>query len=176
MYSDSQKSPLSRLLEDDTLTVMEQLLPFCPPPMAKILALQMKLMEMKKIMEGFENEPYLKACGFEKDSSDMEGILRSLRESVSEETAGQIDEVLQMLSTLRLFRQWQSMFRSHPELMQLLSQSMPASISEKEPAMASDAFTDPSLFLLLNSMKNGEDMNTDTVKRLLDMAMKHSHS
>ncbi|MDO5146331.1 MAG: hypothetical protein Q4D60_04950 [Eubacteriales bacterium] len=162
-----ENSPLSKLLQDDSLTIMEQLLPCCPPPLAKIIALRMKALEIQKIMEGFNDEPYLKACGFENSSSDAESVLRSIRDSVSEEKAKQIDALLQTLSTFRLFSQWQGLFRSHPELMQLFSQSISA--TEKEAGDCSDTYADPSVFLLLNSLMNSEDSNADTLKALLEL-------
>ena len=85
-----QESPLSRLLEDDTLTIMETILPYCRPHLAKLLAVQMKILEIQKIMSGFDDEPRLRACGFEEPSADVESVLRSLRNSVSEEKAQQI--------------------------------------------------------------------------------------
>ena len=47
----------------------------------------------QKIMSGFDDEPRLRACGFEEPSADVESVLRSLRNSVSEEKAQQIDAI-----------------------------------------------------------------------------------
>lgn len=174
MYSEPSKSPLSRLLEDDAITILEHLIPCCPPTAAKILALRMKFMEIQKIMTGFDDESQLKACGFEDSSPDFESVLHSLRETVSGEKARQIDSLLQMLSTVRLFRQWQEMLQAHPELMQLFSQSVSNASTEKGGGKTNDAFTDPSLFFMLNSLMNGEDMNADAMKKIIDMTMKSS--
>lgn len=159
------QSPLSRLLEDDNLLLLEQLLPFCRPPVAKLLAVQMKVMEIQKIITGFEDEPYLQACGFEDSSADLETALRSLRPSLSEEKARQIDSVLQLIQFSRIYQTWQETMRTHPELMEFLSQSFGQHSSEK--GSASDAFADPSVFLMLNSLLGGDEKNTEKMREIL---------
>lgn len=168
-----QESPLSRLLEDDNLTIIERIIPLCQPPLAKILAIQMKLIELQKIMGGFNDEPYLRACGFESSSSDMESVLRSLRSSVSEEKAQQIDSVLNIIQFSKVYQTWQETLKNHPELMQLFSQSFnQSSNNEKGAGMSSDTFTDPSLFFLLNSIMNNDEGNNDKIRELLSAFMK----
>lgn len=102
-----QESPLSRLLEDDTLTIIETVLPYCRPHLAKMLAVQMKILEIQKILTGFDDEPRLRACGFEDSSVDVESVLRTLRNSVSEEKAQQIDSILNFIRFSRVYQNWQ---------------------------------------------------------------------
>ena len=76
-------SPLSRLLNDDNITIMEGIIPYCPPSLGRVLAVEMKLMEIQKIISCIDAEPTLRACGFEEQSADVESLLRSIRNSVS---------------------------------------------------------------------------------------------
>lgn len=164
-----QDSPLSRLLEDDTLTIIETILPYCRPHLAKMLAVQMKLLEIQKIMTGFDDEPRLRACGFEDSSVDVESVLRTLRNSVSEEKAQQIDSILNFVRFSRIYQNWQETMQSHPELMQLLNQSLASgnrkpgeNHSEEKGAGTGNPLSDPSLFMMLNSAMNRSgnvDMN-----------------
>lgn len=156
-----QDSPLSRLLEDDTLTILETILPYCRPHLAKILAVQMKLLEIQKIMTGFDDEPRLRACGFEDSSADVESVLRSLRHSVSEEKAGQIDSILNFIRFSRIYQNWQETMQNHPELMQLLNQNFSSgnkksneNNSEEKGAGSGNPLSDPSLFMMLSSAMN----------------------
>lgn len=110
-------SPLSRLLNDDNITILEGIIPYCPPSLGRALALQMKLMEMQKIISGFNDEPYLKACGFEDQTVDIESLLRSLRQSVSEEKRKQIDTILNMIHFSKMYQTYQEIISSHPELL-----------------------------------------------------------
>lgn len=176
-----QESPLSRLLEDDTLTIIETILPYCRPPLAKMLAVQMKLLEIRKIISGFEDEPYLRACGFEDASTDVETILRSLRNSVSEEKAGQIDAILNFIHFSRMYQSWQETIQNHPELIQLVNQSFSRNSNEKGAGFG-NPLADPSLFFMLNSAINGGndtgsgDSNSDErMKMLLDYAVKNNN-
>ena len=96
-------SPLSRLINDDNLTILENVIPYCNTNLGKLLALCLKFSEMQKIIEGFDDSERLNACGFENNSTDIESILRSVRSSVSEEKARQIDNILQILNFSRFF-------------------------------------------------------------------------
>ncbi|HJC32008.1 MAG TPA: hypothetical protein H9934_07745 [Candidatus Anaerobutyricum faecale] len=164
-----QESPLSRLLEDDTLTIIETVLPYCRPHLAKMLAVQMKILEIQKILTGFDDEPRLRACGFEDSSVDVESVLRTLRNSVSEEKAQQIDSILNFIRFSRVYQNWQETMQSHPELMQLLNQSLSSgnrssgeAVSEEKGAGTGNPLSDPSLFMMLSSAMNrggNVDMN-----------------
>lgn len=163
-----QESPLSRLLEDDTLTIIETILPYCRPNLAKMLAVQMKILEIQKIMTGFDDEPLLRACGFEDSSVDVESVLRTLRNSVSEEKAQQIDSILNFIRFSRVYQNWQETMQSHPELIQLLNQSLSGNrnsgdnASDEKGAGTGNPLSDPSLFMMLSSAMNRSgkaDMN-----------------
>ena len=97
-------SPLSRLINDDNLTILENVIPYCNTNLGKLLALCLKFSEMQKIIEGFDDSERLNACGFENNSTDIESILRSVRSSVSEEKARQIDNILQILNFSSLMK------------------------------------------------------------------------
>ena len=170
MQSTLSPSPLARLLEDDDLLLMEQLLPFCRPPVAKFLAVQMKVMEIQKIIAGFDDEPYLHACGFDDSSADLETVLRSLRPSLSEEKTRQIDSILQVIQFSRLYQTWQETMHNHPELVEFLSQNFGQRSGEKGPA--SEAFSDPSVFLMLNSLLGNDEKNGEKMREILSAFFK----
>ena len=109
-------SPLSRLINDDNLTILENVIPYCNTNLGKLLALCLKFSEMQKIIEGFDDSERLNACGFENNSTDIESILRSVRSSVSEEKARQIDNILQILNFSRFYEKYNQILSEHPEL------------------------------------------------------------
>ena len=112
-------SPLSRLINDDNLTILENVIPYCNTNLGKLLALCLKFSEMQKIIEGFDDSERLNACGFENNSTDIESILRSVRSSVSEEKARQIDNILQILNFSRFYEKYNQILSEHPELVRL---------------------------------------------------------
>ena len=111
-------SPLSRLINDDNLTILENIIPHCNANLGKFLALCLKISEMQKIMEGFDDSERLSACGFENNAQDIASILRSVRNSVSEEKAHQIDNILQILNFSRFYEKYNQILSEHPELVQ----------------------------------------------------------
>ena len=59
-------SPLSRLINDDNLTILENIIPHCNANLGKFLALCLKISEMQKIMEGFDDGHGIAPDGQEK--------------------------------------------------------------------------------------------------------------
>ena len=160
-------SPLSRLVNDDNLTILENVIPCCSPNLGKFLALCLKVSEMQKIMTGFDDNERLSACGFEDNSQDIESILRSVRGAVSEEKARQIDSILQVLNFSRFYEKYNQILSEHPELVRT-----PVSASaENQTNSDTNPFADPSLFFLLNSLMNNSDGNqNEKLKQVMNLA------
>ncbi len=160
-------SPLSRLISDDNLTILENIIPHCNANLGKFLALCLKVSEMQKIMEGFDDSERLSACGFENNSQDIESILRSVRNSVSGEKARQIDNILQILNFSRFYEKYNQILSEHPELVR-----PPAPITaETQGATEQNPFSDPSLFFLLNSLMNNVEGNqNEKLKQMMALA------
>ena len=160
-------SPLSRLITDDNLTILENIIPYCNTNLGKFLALCLKLSEMQKIMEGFDDSERLSACGFENNSQDVESILRSIRNSVSEEKAHQIDNILQILNFSRFYEKYNQILAEHPELVRPPAPSS----NETQTSNEQNPFSDPSLFFLLNSlMNNSEGNQNEKLKQMMTLA------
>lgn len=160
-------SPLSRLINDDNLTILENIIPRCNPNLGKFLALCLKASEMQKIIIGFDDSERLSACGFEDNSQDIESILRSVRSAVSEEKAHQIDNILQILNFSRFYEKYNQILSEHPELVR---PPAPAA-TENQSAPDTNPFADPSLFFLLNSlMNNSEGNQNERLKQVMNLA------
>lgn len=165
-FNDSP-SPLSRLVNDDNLTILENIIPCCNPNLGKFLALCLKVSEIQKIMTGFDDSARLSACGFEDNSQDIESILRSVRGAVSEEKAHQIDNVLQILNFSRFYEKYNQILSEHPEL---IRPPAPAA-AENQSTPDANPFADPSLFFLLNSlMNNSEGNQNERLKQVMNLA------
>ena len=162
-------SPLSRLINDDNLTILENIIPHCNANLGKFLALCLKISEMQKIMEGFDDSERLSACGFENNAQDIASILRSVRNSVSEEKAHQIDNIRQILNFSRFYEKYNQILSEHPELVQ--SSAPATSSADTPPSTEQNPFSDPSLFFLLNSLMNGsEGKQNEKLKQLMTLA------
>ena len=165
-------SPLSRLINDDNLTIMENIIPHCNPSLGKFLAIYLKVNEIQKIMTNFEDRNQLNACGFEENSHDIESILYSIRNSVSEEKAYQIDNILQVLKFSRFYEKYNQILSEHPELLHSVSTQSP----EKQSSSAQTPFSDPSLFFLLNSFMNtSEENQNEKLKQMLNLVQNNEN-
>lgn len=159
-------SPLSRLTNDDNLTILEKIIPCCNPNLGKFLALCLKFSEIQKIIDGFDDSERLSACGFENNSQDIETVLRSVRNTVSVEKAHQIDNILQILSFSRLYDKYNQILSEHPELVH----PQTPSAAENKSSSDTSPFSDPSLFFLLNSlMNNTEDNTNEKLKQMMSL-------
>lgn len=165
-------SPLSRLINDDNLTILEKIIPCCNPNLGKFLALCLKFSEIQKIIDGFDDSERLSACGFENNSQDIETVLQSVRNTVSEEKAHQIDNILQILSFSRLYDKYNQILSEHPELVH----SSAPSAAENKSSSDMSPFSDPSLFFLLNSlMNNTEDTPNEKLKQMMSLLRSESN-
>lgn len=160
-------SPLSRLINDDNLTILENIIPCCNANLGKFLALCLKISEMQKIIEGFDDSERLSACGFEDNSQDIESILRSVRSAVSEEKARQIDSILQVLNFSRFYEKYNQILSEHPEL----ARPFAPHTAENPNSTETNPFSDPSLFFLLNSLMNTSEGNqNEKLKQMMNLA------
>ena len=169
-------SPLSRLITDDNLTILENIIPHCNAGLGKFLALCLKISEMQKIMEGFDDSERLSACGFENNSQDIESILRSVRNAVSEEKAHQIDNILQILNFSRFYEKYNQILSEHPELIRSSTGTSVTTEAENPVSSEQNPFSDPSLFFLLNSLMNSSDGNqNEKLKQLITLAQNNNN-
>lgn len=172
--SSSESRPLSKLLDDDTIRVMEYFIPYCEIPVGRVLAMMIKVREIRKILNEF-SEPQLKACGLDAENGDIESLLRSLKKTVSPELAGQIDSILQVFQFSRMYRRFSEITKDHPEILNMMSGDRSGGDFGSSGGPA--AFSDPSVFMLLNSMMNNNGNNNNSgngeaMKNVLELAMK----
>ncbi|MCI5943810.1 MAG: hypothetical protein MRZ41_03850 [Eubacterium sp.] len=162
---DFPKTPLSRFLDDDNITVMEQLIPYCPSSLGRILAINIKIMELQKIITDFHEGPLLRTCGLNEPDGDLEAMLRALKGSVSKEKAAQINSILQMMQFSRLYQKFSAITKEHPELFSGITTQENHTSSSGSP----EIFSDPSLFFLLSSLMNNEENQGEKMKKVMEM-------
>lgn len=168
-------SPLSLLITDDNLTILENIIPHCSASLGKFLALCLKVSEIHKIIEGFDDSERLSACGFENKPQDVESVLLSIRSCVSEEKAHQIDNILQILKFSRFYEKYNQILSEHPELIRNSTASPGTSEAENPTSSEQNPFSDPSLFFLLNSLMNNADGNqNEKLKQVMTLAQNNN--
>lgn len=70
--------PLDRLLKDDSLFMLEAMIPFVDYNFKKPLIMLIKYQELSAILKCFDNPEYIAECGFDCHPSTSEDMLNSL--------------------------------------------------------------------------------------------------
>lgn len=109
------RSPFDKLLEDDTVTILENLIPFCDSNTGKALALYVKCREISTILSDFNDEAKLHACGFQPPPNDIESLLQYLKNNVSPKKATEINQLLQMLQFAKMYQSYSQFMKDQKE-------------------------------------------------------------
>ena len=72
--------PLDIFIQDDSLFMMEAMLPFLDPQIMKPMAIYIKFTEMMIILNNINNQDYMRRCCFHKDINNYDAVLSSLKD------------------------------------------------------------------------------------------------
>ena len=78
MFNGNFRHPLDNLIRDDRLFIMEAIIPFVDDNMKAPLAMYIKFMELKAILEALRDPGYVHSCGLHKDINNQDDIFSSL--------------------------------------------------------------------------------------------------
>ena len=78
MFNGNFRHPLDNLIRDDRLFIMEAIIPFVDDSMKAPLAMYIKFMELKAILEALRDPGYVNSCGLHKDINNQDDIFSSL--------------------------------------------------------------------------------------------------
>lgn len=131
---------------DDASNMLEDALPYLPPTLKKTAAMYIKLTELSKITNEFDNEQTLSACGLDQDNASIEMLLNAMKMRAPKETASQINQILQMMEMMKLYQNYQNFINTNPEAVSSLpsntendtfSKLMPLLMSQNQKASSS---------------------------------------
>lgn len=131
---------------DDASNMLEDALPYLPPTLKKTAAMYIKLTELSKIANEFDNEQTLSACGLDQDNASIEMLLNAMKMRAPKETASQINQILQMMEMMKLYQNYQNFINTNPEAVSSLpsntendtfSKLMPLLMSQNQKASSS---------------------------------------
>ena len=96
-------------------------LPFVSGKMRRPLALYVKSTQMHQLFSDSDDQEILTACGLEETRPDPEAMLKAMKAAGGTMAPAQIDQLLQMINTIKTYQKITEMLERHPEIMQLLS-------------------------------------------------------
>lgn len=93
--------PLDIFIQDDSLFMMEAMLPFLDPQIMKPLAIYIKFTEMMVILNNINNQDYMRRCCFHKDINNYDAVLSSLKDMGMSED---IEQAMRMKSAMDMMQ------------------------------------------------------------------------
>ena len=111
---DQKQTHLEHFFRDDSSNMLEDALPYLPPTLKKSAALYIKLHELQNIMEDFDDEDTLSACGLDQNNASLEMMLTAMRMRAPKETSKQIDQILQMMKMAKMYQSYQDFLQANP--------------------------------------------------------------
>ncbi len=94
--------PLDKLINDDSLILMEAIVPFVDSNLRKPLVLYIKVTELKLIMNSLENTDYVHKCGFDRNIKNQDEVLSSLSECGFSDIANQMQSMKQAMDIMNM--------------------------------------------------------------------------
>lgn len=107
---------LQQFLQDDQLSMLESIMPYIGEHLRKPLALSIKFLEIRKILNEFDDEEKLSACGLENNSPNIDSLLATLKKNSSPEMAEQIDQILTMRNIIKMYQTYTEITRNNPDI------------------------------------------------------------
>lgn len=123
-HENDNTNPFAKFLKTPGLDMLNSALPYVSQPMRKPLALYIKYAETQRIMEDFDQEELLSACGFQPNSADPESMLKAMKMASGGQPTPQIDSLLNMMQMMRSYQTFNEFMQNNPELMHFLSSMM----------------------------------------------------
>ena len=140
---------------DDASNMLEDALPYLPPTLKKTAAMYIKLTELSKIANEFDNEQTLSACGLDQDNASIEMLLNAMKMRAPKETASQINQILQMMEMMKLYQNYQNFINTNPEAVS----SLPSNTEN-------DTFSKLMPLLMSQNQKASPSPNSDFMNQL----------
>ena len=103
MFSGNFRHPLDNLIRDDSLFMLEAILPFVSDNMKAPLAMYIKIMELQSILSCLQDRNYMESCGLHKDINNQDDILSSLAACGFPDVQGQFANIKKMFLRTKEF-------------------------------------------------------------------------
>ncbi|MBO8463213.1 MAG: hypothetical protein IAC13_04695, partial [Firmicutes bacterium] len=99
MEQESMKQqPLHQILQNSNLNLLEAALPYVPEKLRRPLAVYIKFSEVTEVMNGFENEEVLEACGLNDQNMNYEMMLQAMKMSASKEQSEKLEQMMRIMN------------------------------------------------------------------------------
>lgn len=94
--------PLDRLINDDSLFILEAMIPFVDNNSKKLLVVLIKYKELSAIMASLSNPSYLSECGFDCHPKSTDEFITGMCNFMPESYRNSINQMQQMMNMMKL--------------------------------------------------------------------------
>lgn len=98
----SKFHPLDKLIADDSIFLLEALVPFIEYPYKKMLVLFIKYRELTSIMNSLSDRDYISSCGFDCHPKSTEEMLASMCNILPGDISSTMKQMKQMMSMMEV--------------------------------------------------------------------------
>ncbi len=92
--------PLDKLISDDSIFLLETLVPFIEYPYKKMLVLFIKYRELMAIMNSLNDRDYISACGFDCHPKSTEEMLTNMCDFIPNNLSSSMKQMKQMMGMM----------------------------------------------------------------------------
>ena len=100
MTQSTRIHPLDKLITDDSLFLLEAMVPFIEFPYKKMLILFIKYRELISILKCLDDKDYLSSCGFDCHPKSTEDMINDMCGFLPENVSGSIKQMKQMMGMM----------------------------------------------------------------------------
>lgn len=118
--------PLDKLISNQSLFLIEAIIPFVDKPMKKPLVMYLKFSELQEIIRSLNDEAYIKDCDFCRDFSNQEDVITALNQCGYGDIAGQMSQLKSAINMMNIM----NMMSQNDEDNTLYNDKYPPDINE----------------------------------------------
>jgi hypothetical protein len=93
--------PLDKLINDNSLIMLEAMVPFVDYRLKKLLVIYIKYREFTLLMNSLSDIKFMDGCGFNKNASSTDDMMEMLLSSISPNAAENISSAKKMMSMMQ---------------------------------------------------------------------------
>lgn len=108
---ESGKIPMTavdRIADGNGLQMMKAAIPYLPSSLQRSLSVYIKMMEMNNVITYYNNP--IHACSAPSDASDPEALLNDLRNYGNDSQRQSLDQILNLMHTLKMYQEYKDLF------------------------------------------------------------------
>lgn len=107
--------PLDNLINDDSLFMLEAMVPFIEYPYKKTLVMFIKYRELTAILNALDDKNYVEQCGFNCHAKNTEDMLLQMCRFMPNDVQNSVSQMKQMMQMMSVMNNQSMPYKAQPE-------------------------------------------------------------